>query len=301
VTRAQIVQYLCHRGISWREDSSNASLAFDRNRIRHELLPQLTREWNPAIQETLNRAADWALAEEEYWEREIGRLAAGALSERDGAVLFRAADVASLPLAVARRLVRHAVARAKGDLRGVDFSHIAAILKLARSSLGHGRFRAPGVEAERSLDWVRLVNSGAGMPAPEGYRLEAPVPGVIQVPGTGSVIFLELLERAETSGATECVYNEGRTGCVDWHTLSGQLEVRNWMPGDRYRPVGSTGEVKIKFLFQKARIPRWERRLWPVLTDGSAIVWAGRFGVAARFRAAAGCARALRIREAVAR
>ena len=41
VSRQEIEQYLRERGIAWREDSSNASLRFARNRIRHELLPQL--------------------------------------------------------------------------------------------------------------------------------------------------------------------------------------------------------------------------------------------------------------------
>jgi tRNA(Ile)-lysidine synthase len=119
VGRAEVEQYLRERGIAWREDSSNASLQFARNRIRHQLLPQLAREWNPAIGESLNRAADWALAEEEYWAAEIGRLAAGHLVERVGAVIARVDGLRGLPLAAARRLVRHALERTKGDLREI--------------------------------------------------------------------------------------------------------------------------------------------------------------------------------------
>ena len=73
------------RGIAWREDSTNLSPEFARNRIRHHLLPQLARDWNPAIRETLANTADWARAKEAYWEAEIDRLAAGALRESGGA------------------------------------------------------------------------------------------------------------------------------------------------------------------------------------------------------------------------
>jgi tRNA(Ile)-lysidine synthase len=295
--RAEVEQYLAERGIAWREDSSNATLEFARNRIRHQLLPQLTRDWNPNIGETLSRAADWALAEEEYWEGEITALAARILLDRDGAVLVRAAALRDLPLAVARRLVRCAMERVKGDLRGVDFGHIAAVLKMASSPLGHGRVQAPGVEVERSLDWVRLVNSGARRQNLSGYRVPAPVPGLVLVPGTGIGICLELVEKAESLDKANSVYN-GVMGCVDWSVLSGSLEIRNWMPGDQYRPKGSAGEEKIKTLFQKARVPRWERRHWPVVTDGSAIVWARQFGPANRFAAVPGCPKVLRIREA---
>ena len=71
VNRAEVEGYLRDRAIPWRDDSSNLSRKFARNRIRHELLPRLAAEWNPAIVETLHRTADWALAEEEYWEPEI--------------------------------------------------------------------------------------------------------------------------------------------------------------------------------------------------------------------------------------
>jgi tRNA(Ile)-lysidine synthase len=296
VSRAEVEQFLRARGIAWRDDSSNADRRFARNRIRHRLLPQLAAEWNPAIAETLHRTAEWSLAEEEYWEAEIGRLAAQFLIERGGAVLVRTEILRDLPLAVARRLVRRAVEMAKGDLRGVDFSHIAAVLKIACSPLGHGRVQAPGVEAERSLDWVRFVNTGAARKAFAGYRLPAPVPGVVRVPGTGILISLELVEKPETFGAAYSVYN-GDKGWVDGRALSGSLEIRNWRPGDQYQPKGSAGEEKIKTLFQKARIPRWERRHWPVLTDGSAIVWARQFGAAAPFAANSASTILLRIRE----
>jgi tRNA(Ile)-lysidine synthase len=295
VDRTAVEQYLRQRGAAWREDSSNASLQFARNRIRRQLLPQLEREWNPALRETLARTAEWALAEEAYWEAEIDRLAGLHLAERDGVVLARVEPLWALPLAAARRLVRRALERTKGDLRGVDFGHIEAVLRMASAPLGHGRVQAPGVEAARSLDWLRFSRPDA--PRATGYRLAAPVPGEVSIPGTGIAIIMELIEKSQTLAPPCSVYN-GETDCLDWRSLSGSLEIRNWRPGDRYQPQGSTGERKIKTLFQHARIPLWERRQWPVMMDGGAIVWARQFGPAARFAAGPDCAMVLRIRQA---
>jgi len=296
VSRAEVEGYLRERAIPWRDDSSNLSRQFARNRIRHELLPKLAAEWNPAIVETLHRTADWALAEEEYWEPEISRLASQFLLDRDGVVLVRAEVLRQLPLAVARRLVRRAMERVKGSLNGVDFGHIAAVVRLACSPLGHGRVQAAGVEAERSLDWLRFATPLAAHKIPGDYRLAAPVPGIVPVPGTGLALSLELIEKAETIAPSESVYN-GDQGWVDWGALSGTLEIRNWRPGDQYQPKGSAAEEKLKTLFQRARIPRWERRHWPVLTDGSALVWARQFGVAAPFAANSASTMLLRICE----
>ncbi|MGB7759059.1 MAG: tRNA lysidine(34) synthetase TilS, partial [Bryobacteraceae bacterium] len=105
ITRAETEAFLRARGIAWREDATNASARFARNRIRHALLPQLTLEWNPALEETLAKTADWALAEEAYWKEEVASLALGCLrDDGDDAVLARADALARLPLAAARRL-----------------------------------------------------------------------------------------------------------------------------------------------------------------------------------------------------
>ena len=132
------------------------------------------------------------------------------------------------------------------------------------------------------------------------YRVPAVAPGTIRVPGTEIVVCLELIEKLETSGLSDSVYND-KMGCLNWRSLSGSLELRNWRPGDQYQPVGSTSKEKIKVLFQKARIPTWERRHWPILVDGDSIVWARRFGAAGEFVAGPGAKVILKVGEAGAR
>ena len=280
--RSQVEDFLRSRGIVWREDASNAGMDFARNRLRHCLLPQLAREWNPAIVETLSRTADWALAEEAYWEAEIGRLAGQTLVERDGAVLLRAAALTALPVAARRRLVRRAIQRAKGDLRGIDFGPIAKVLELAATRAGSGRLQMTGLDIRRSFEWLRFSRPG---PQPRDYQAAAPVPGVVRVPAAGVEISLELIERAESSDGEHSVYNESETSCLDWRSLSGPLQFRNWRPGDQYQPWGTAGVEKIKTFFQEARIPIWERRNWPILLAGPSIVWARKFGPATAFAA----------------
>jgi tRNA(Ile)-lysidine synthase len=296
IDRPEIERYLQERGIAWRTDSSNASTAFARNRIRHELLPQLTREWNPAMAETLAHTADWAQAEEAYWESELARLAPAHLICEPPAVLMQVDALAALPLAVARRLIRRAVERTKGDLRGVGFEHLAGILELAASAEGHGRLQIPGLDIFRSFGWLRIAPPGVDNLDNRNYRLPLPVPGAVQLPGQTRVVHTELFENTNITEKPQGVYN-GCVGCLDWNRLSGSLEVRNWRPGDQYQPVGHSGAEKIKVLFQQVRVPLWERRHWPVVTMGDAILWARRFGPAAEFAAEIDSSPVLVIRE----
>ena len=297
VDRSDVQAYLRERALSWRDDSSNADLRFARNRIRHQLLPQLVREWNPALVETLAQTAEWAQAEESWWDQEVARQARSLLLARGGETHLKIEALAALPAAAGRRLVRRAIEQAKGDLLRIDFKHVMAILELARSPHGRGRIDAPGVTVERSLDWLRFVKPGCPGSLPE-YQYPAAVPGIFRVPGTEVELLLELIEKPGTLSRANSVYN-GRMGGLDWERLSGQLEFRNWRAGDRYQPSGSTGEVKLKTLFQRAGIPLWERHLWPILTDGGAIVWARRFGPAVEFEAKSESRWVLALREKV--
>jgi tRNA(Ile)-lysidine synthase len=297
VTRQEVETWLRERGLSWHEDSSNATSQFARNRIRHELLPFLAREWNPAIAETLADTAAWAQAEETYWEAEIERLAAVVLSHADRAILLNTRELAALPLAAARRLMRRAMENVKGDLRGINFGHVEAALTLASGNEGHGRFQAPGLDVYRSFDWMRIAPPGIDTLENRNYGLPAPVPGSVEIPNSGRRVILEVIDTTRGTGpVSDSVYNDG-VGCVDWERVSGPLELRNWRPGDQYQPFGYPHEEKIKTLFQKARVPLWERRHWPVLTDGFSIVWARRFGPAASYAADGNTRTALTIRE----
>lgn len=73
VSRSEVEDFLRSRGQPWRTDSTNADIAYTRNRIRHELMPQL-RTFNPSIDQTLANLAELAREEEARWQAELDRV-----------------------------------------------------------------------------------------------------------------------------------------------------------------------------------------------------------------------------------
>jgi tRNA(Ile)-lysidine synthase len=71
--RAEIESFLKFINQPWREDSTNADTVFTRNKIRHELLPQL-RTYNPSIDQALANLAELAREEESRWQTELNRI-----------------------------------------------------------------------------------------------------------------------------------------------------------------------------------------------------------------------------------
>jgi tRNA(Ile)-lysidine synthetase-like protein len=99
---------------------------------------------------------------------------------------------------------------------------------------------------------------------------------------------MRLAGRAETSGkpliAPQVIERYNGGGGIDADTVPVGAELRAWRPGDRLE-LSPGRTVKLKELFQQARIPVWERKSWPVLASGSEVVWTRRFGVGAQFAA----------------
>ncbi len=272
ITREEIEQYLRSRNIPWREDSTNQDLTFARNRIRHDLLPQLTRDWNPNLTETLARLADLAYEEEKL----VGQVPDLPSAELPIGTL-------TLPRAAARRLIRRAIAAAKGDLRRVDFDHVEAVFEI------HRTLHLPGVTVTRSFDWLKFTP--ASTPNPSAAPREIHPPGKFPSPDGLSQICVDI---AQVSDPNACATLDVEA-C--WFQSCTPLVLRGWRPGDRYRPAGQSRDHKIQEMFQKARVPSWRRASWPILTSGDKILWSRQFGVAEEFAVPADNATILHIHE----
>jgi tRNA(Ile)-lysidine synthase len=302
VTRREVESYLRERGIAWREDQSNQDLRFARNRIRHHLLPQLAREWNPRIGESLAQLADLAFEEERWWggnlpiaETAGDKIACPTCSASE----FRVDWLRKLPRAVARRVIRRAIAKAKGDLRGIEFGHVEGVIDaiggdgldgLAAPRVSGG---VPGVEILGSFGFLRI--------APLTADRAAIHPVMVTIPGTYATgdgeIRLEVVKRVSTQMTTRSRMDEtAESGCANLKAeLAVPVVLRGWKPGDHYRPVGKSRDHKLKEMFQNAKIPLWRRRTWPILESGGKILWAREFGPAAEFAAKGRPGRVLRV------
>lgn len=276
VTRAEVEAFAAGRGIEWRVDASNAALAYARNRIRHQLLPQLQRDYNPALAAQLAHVADISREEDAFWEEHLAPIAARVLRPWRASVLLDCRGLSALPVAVQRRLLRMACARAKGNIRQIGFDHIERARRMANSRGGSGRMQAPGLAIERSFEWMRL-SAFAPLPPPSG-PVPLNLPGITRLPG-GDAVLLDQL--AAPGPSQESSYNEDGNEVLLAAPDQSRcpLVLRYWQPGDCYRPVGRARPEKVKLMFQEARIPLWERRFWPIIENSAGILWARRFGV----------------------
>jgi tRNA(Ile)-lysidine synthase len=257
--RAQVEEYLRGLGQEWREDSSNAETVFTRNRLRHEMLPQL-RAFNPNLDEQMDRMASIARDEEAHWQAEIGKLmpqvllpgrpvrgGGRAVSTTAGeqAIALDLARLASWDTAVQRRILR-AAARELGH--ALDFVSTARLLDLMSGRAGAKATLAGGLQAERTARELRLTNGPSQV-------IAAPDAVICQVPGETEAPAFGLRVVAASAVA------------------SSPAILRVWKPGDRVRLRHTMNEQKVKEVLQRLHATPEQKACWPVLVWQERVVW----------------------------
>jgi tRNA(Ile)-lysidine synthase len=148
IERAALRDWLRRQRVRWREDASNRSLAFDRNRLRRLVVPILTKHLNPRAAHHVVEAAARVREDAAY----LDALAAGILESAgrkvDGALHLDASVLSTADAPIASRIARLALEAAGADPRRISARHIQALRALA-SSTG-GTLDLPGLMAERT-------------------------------------------------------------------------------------------------------------------------------------------------------
>jgi tRNA(Ile)-lysidine synthase len=276
VGRDDIEAYLKEQNQEWRTDSTNFDPVFARNRLRHIVLPELASKFNPNLIETLARTTEilesedvWMQALTDQWLREHGT------REVDDFVI-PAAALESEPAAMIRRVLRTALRMAGSDLQDVSFDQIEAVRSLLNAGKSGKIVQIPGgMQVTREFDRLVVRQEPAAI---GNYNYELKIPGSVHIPELGKVFRAEIIEAvmdAANEGGSDRVF-------VDAGSIGPYVRIRNWNPGDYYRPVGLPGG-KLKKLFQRARIPRGHRSRWPVIVAESTIVWVASFPVSREF------------------
>jgi tRNA(Ile)-lysidine synthase len=316
--RRDLEQYLNDIKQPWREDATNSTTKFTRNRVRKLLIPLLEKEFNPSVAENLAELSEIARGEEDYWENEVAgwmgtgvhwsepawarkldlvQIAGGPFSSapsspgaadlqsriNSAAWLVMNAAVDRIwflgePVAVQRRVVK-----AIGEEAGIplEFKHVEEILRFATQEGGSGvEISLPlGWKLRRELDQVLFLAPDLRESADTSdYAYALPVPGELNILETGTTI-----EVRRVPAGAEAGYNPEHL--LDGSSLPAAVTLRNWRAGDRYWPNHTKAPKKIKELLQERHVPQPERSLWPVVLAGNEIIWMRGFSPPAQFAA----------------
>ncbi len=261
--RAQLEQYARQRGLSWVEDESNLDTRFDRNFLRHRVLPVLEERF-PAYRETLTRAsrnfAESALLQEELARHD----ASGAIHDKRLSV--QALTHLSVPRA--KNLLRHFL-----KLHGISAPSATRLEDILHQLLNAKQDARIKISLESS-ELRRFLGHAWIIPAPH-----QPDPGLCYVwRGENELELSEL-------GGTLIFWPVHGQGISRSRLEQAPVNLRLRQGGERLQPDCKRPRRSLKTLFQEAGIPPWTRQTLPLLFSGENLAAGLGIGIDCSFQA----------------
>jgi tRNA(Ile)-lysidine synthase len=258
VTRAEVRDFLASRGVTPREDPTNRSPRFTRNRVRAVVLPALVEALGEGALSVLSRSAGILADDERLLARLARRRGARVWKGVSGGMEAAVEDLRKLPSALARRVLRDAVRQMGVRLtsRQVDC--------VCRAWQGPHPIRgdfAGGLKFTCRYGLFRLSRSVPCRVRQE--RVSLPAEGVFEV--------------ARAAGSVRRVDGPGRADPgairVDPAMVTLPLELRSRNPGDRFRSRRGHGKKLKAFLIDR-KVPREARDGLLLLSDARGrVLW----------------------------
>lgn len=277
--RDEILKYLAYHNLRYATDLSNLDRRFERNRVRHDLIPLLQRFCNGDIVATLNRMAGLFRDEAQWLEIHLRPtlekviLSADARQMAMNTVLLRDQHTA-----LQRLVLRQALRNWIGHLRRINADHIEALRQILNPESKTRAVSLPGrVTAARHGNRLifrsgcRRQKTRQGIEPEEHLRIvpEFKQDARVDLPLWGIRLHFELTRNA----GGRLPANDREEVVFDADQIDFPLCIRSFRAGDRIRPLGMRGSKKISDLFIDLKIPRESRADIPLLFAGEALLW----------------------------
>ncbi len=279
VGRDDLHDYLVENNLRWREDDSNDSPVYQRNLLRHEVLPVL-REINPGLDQTMAATAERVGGAEEIVRRYVADTAAQARRDAPEATYFR---IALLQNTAATALVLHELLRPFGFSWAVTKEIVAAFTGLSGKQFDSPTHRLVKDRDQLVITPRRLARYGT-------FQLAE---------GQEDLLADGMRLRATAHAAAGFAIPRSRsTAALDADKLKFPLTLRRWQEGDWFMPLGMQGKKHLSTFLIDQKVPLNLKDDVRVLAsaDGK-ICWVVGWRVDERFKVGPETARVLAVRR----
>ncbi len=267
-SKGELAEFAREKKINFREDATNFSTDFLRNRIRNELLPLLRKNYQSSLNKTILRLMEIVGAESEF----VGGVASSLWIDlvRLQAERYNFGD---LPVAVQRRVLQSQLEQLNV---AVDFELVERLRK------SDGKFVSVG----SGLSVSRDGNGGLKLREQRAAEFDTNELLVSLSGRAGDVSFNGVkFSWSFGNGSRRRAFRKNRREFFAAGEIGSEIILRHWRAGDRFQPIGLKSPVKLQDLFTNAKIPR-ERRceLIVATTAAGEIFWVEDLRISENFK-----------------
>lgn len=265
-TRTELENFIKEANIVPRNDSSNQSLDYTRNRLRLQLIPQL-KNYNPQLNQAILQLADVIREEEVVWDEWTKRIIDSCVRKMDAQTFeFDLTSFLCQPLALQRRTVK-LILKCLMD-ENPPYQAVEQVVQLGLNpSPSVWIFLPGGIKGVRNYNLLRLTKDYIHQQTAQ-WHYPLPVPSKLQLPQHG------IMEAMIVNSLPAKSLEHTDVAIFDADQLPLQhLAVRNRRPGDTMQPFGFTGHKRVKALMMEHKIPRDKRDSQPIVVADGQIIW----------------------------
>ena len=158
-SRREIEEFLAARGQEFCMDSTNQDTDYSRNKIRHQILPELTALNHQAVAH-INQSAGLFREVAEYLRQQTAILTKNACHRSDTGLCIEWKVLADVPSFLQREVIHEAIKMAAGSSKDITASHIEKTTELFQQQVGRQISLPYGLIAIRSYTGIELKRAG---------------------------------------------------------------------------------------------------------------------------------------------
>ncbi len=257
VPRQEIEKYAACNGIEFCEDKTNAETVYTRNKIRHNIVPEILKINAGAIKNA-SRSSRILRDDADFLKNEAHLAAERVVADENGCDVKK---LYSLHPALFGRVCENFAAKAAGEENYVlEYCHVTALRALCESAVPSGMIHLPGGVCARR-EYENLVFEKAGQ-----YEAAAPVKLC-----EGEFHFGCFRVFVKKTVKTEKINNSVNTFLISCGRIQDGLVLRSRAVGDEIK-LPKRPTKSLKKLFIEKRIPKAQREKIPVIADGEKTV-----------------------------
>lgn len=259
-TKEEVIEYCKSHNFEFVTDSTNAEKDCTRNRIRHNIIPELV-DLFVTPQRSAMRLAKLARSDADYLDA-----TASEFLEKSGGVI-RLSDLNSLHPSISSRVVSAAYSELSNA--NLEQTHVESILRLAMAGIAHSSVSLPNrISAKIEQDQLVFVKR-KNPTVHNDYELPLTMGSNLVAEGN-FMVFIGERSTDSTIEENKAQYSYFASACLNI-SRQDRLFARNRREGDLVRDGGMSKKVKKILCDNKISVDI--RNILPIITDGNEILY----------------------------
>jgi len=268
IFRKELEDYLKQKGIKAREDKTNKDTKYLRNRVRLDLIPELSK-YNRNIKDVILRTIRTVRKDRDFIEGEASKALDDVMAlKKSGYIQIDTEKYLKLDPAIQAETIRLAISHVKSDLNDISFINIMDILNLAQKRKGEIDLSGAFITIDKRTISVSRERPSRTKPVDFLHQLE--IPGEVRASESGYLFESQILDSISQK---QLKMKDPYQAYIDYDKIDKPLLIRRRKEGDMLFPLGLKGKKKLQDIFVDEKVDLAERDRVPVIDDGKNIVW----------------------------